>query len=327
MKTFRRSKSRPGFTLVELLVAMAMGLIVLTVMFTMFRTSQRSYTLQDYVAEMQQNLRVAMYSVTRDLRMAGCGVNLLNQLVPTVEVFDGENSTWKNLQGITATNSTTGPDQIDLFIGDIQSGEYDATIRENMPDASADLKVDTTANFQIGDMVIISNGINAALFVVSLPQPAALAIQHRPAISIFNPPAAFKNFPHGGGYAQGSRLYNFGNGRWVTYYIDTTDPDHPKLMADFHDTNPDVVVADNIEDMQFHYFMADGSDTDNPAGDEDNVRAIRVTFSARTDAVDRDAATVFRPVTIEDHVIGAVSPDGYRRRLLSTVIKVRNAGT
>jgi type IV pilus assembly protein PilW len=326
MKTFRRSKSRPGFTLVELLVAMTMGLIVLTVMFTMFRTSQRSYTLQDYVAEMQQNLRVAMSSVSRDLRMAGCGVNLLNQLIPTVEVYNDNVGGWSNLQGITATNSSTGPDRIELFIGDIQSGEYDATIREAMPDASAELKVDTVANFEEGDMVIISNGINAALFVVTQVQPGSLAIVHNSGLSDYNPPAAFKAFPHGGGYAQGSRLYNFGNGRWVTYYIDTTDPDHPKLVADTHDVAGVVTVAENIEDMQFHYFMADGSDTDNPSGDEDNVRAIRVTFSARTDAVDRDA-NVFRPVTIEDHVIGTVASDGYRRRLLSTVVKVRNAGT
>ena len=99
------------------------------------------------------------------------------------------------------------------------------------------------------------------------------------------------------------------------------------MVVNNHDSAGVQVVADNIEDMQFHYFMADGSETDNPAGAENNVRAIRATFSARTDALDRDAATVFRPVTIEDHVIGAVAPDGYRRRLLSTIIKVRNAGT
>ena len=327
MKTFRRSKSRPGFTLVELLVAMAMGLIVLTVMFTMFRTSQRSYTLQDYVAEMQQNLRVAMYSVSRDLRMAGCGVNLLNQLVPTVEVYNS--GAWNNLQGVTATNSTTGPDRIELFIGDIQSGEYDATITKAMPDASAILDVDTVANFEEGDWVIISNGVNAALFQVTHVSLASLDIQHNPGGDApYNPPAAFKAFPHGGGYTMGSRLYNFGNGRWVTYYIDTTDPDHPTLVADLHDpSGVPAVVAENIEDMQFHYFLADGTDTDNPSGDENNIRAIRVTFSARTDAQDMDAASVFNPLVVEDHDPGAVGNDGYRRRLLSTIIKVRNAGT
>jgi type IV pilus assembly protein PilW len=326
MKTYRRIQSRPGFTLVELLVAMSMGLIVLTVMFTMFRTSQRSYVLQDYVAEMQQNLRVAMYSVSRDLRMAGCGINILSNLVPTVEVYSDGEATWRNLQGITATNSTTGPDQIELFIGDIQSGEYDATITKAMPDASAELEVDTVANFKEKDCVIISNGINAALFVVTTVENAPAKLQHD-TTEILNPPAAFKAFPHGGGFFQGSRLYNFGNGRWVTYYIDTaTDTAHPRLMANLHDNNPAVVVAENIEDMQFHYFMADGSDTDNPAGNENDIRAIRVTFCSRTDAVDRDA-NVFRPVTIEDHNPGAVPPDGYRRRLLSTVIKVRNAGT
>ena len=77
----RKRKPKAGFTLIELLVALAIGSIVLTVMFTMFRSSNRSYITQDYVAEMQQNLRVAMLYVSRDVRMAGLGINLMTGLV------------------------------------------------------------------------------------------------------------------------------------------------------------------------------------------------------------------------------------------------------
>lgn len=61
-----------GFTLVELLVATAIGLIVLSAVYSTYTTQQRSYILQEQIATMQQNLRAAMYFMVREIRMAGC---------------------------------------------------------------------------------------------------------------------------------------------------------------------------------------------------------------------------------------------------------------
>ena len=239
-------------------------------------------------------------------------------------MFDG--AAWTLAQPITSYNSATGPDSIEVFYGDIESGEYDAAITQPMPDASAELNVDDTASFAVGDAVVITDGVTAALFVVSTVQAASLKLQHNPAESIFNPPAAFKAFPHAGGYGTGSRLFNFGAFRWVTYSIDrATDPLHPTLVADTHDGSPIQTIADNIEDLQFYYFL-DGTapDTNDPSGIEDKIKAIKISILARTDAQDRDQSNSFTPPDLEDHAVGAVAPDGYRRRLLSTTIRVRN---
>src|SRR4030042_1011886 len=61
-----------GFTLVEMLVAMAIGAIVMAAVYSTYSTQQRSYILQEQVAAMQQNIRASMYYITRDIRMAGC---------------------------------------------------------------------------------------------------------------------------------------------------------------------------------------------------------------------------------------------------------------
>jgi type IV pilus assembly protein PilW len=61
-----------GFTLVELLVAMAIGLVVLGGVYSLFNSQQKSYVLQEQVAAMQQNIRASMYFMTREIRMAGC---------------------------------------------------------------------------------------------------------------------------------------------------------------------------------------------------------------------------------------------------------------
>lgn len=67
----RSTTSGQGFTLVELLVAMAIGTIVLASIYGAYLVQQRHYIAQSQVAEMQQNIRAGMNLITRDIRMAG----------------------------------------------------------------------------------------------------------------------------------------------------------------------------------------------------------------------------------------------------------------
>lgn len=60
-----------GFTLVELVVAMAVTFIVAGAIFATFRAQQMAYITQREVVGMNQNLRSAAYFIARDLRMAG----------------------------------------------------------------------------------------------------------------------------------------------------------------------------------------------------------------------------------------------------------------
>ncbi|MEE9194165.1 MAG: prepilin-type N-terminal cleavage/methylation domain-containing protein [Thermodesulfobacteriota bacterium] len=60
-----------GFTLIEMMIAMAITLLVLSGVYEVFTSQQKAYNIQDQVAEMQQNARVAMDMMTREIRMAG----------------------------------------------------------------------------------------------------------------------------------------------------------------------------------------------------------------------------------------------------------------
>jgi prepilin-type N-terminal cleavage/methylation domain-containing protein len=62
-----------GLTLIELTVTLAISFIVVGAVYHAFTSQQKTYSIQDQVAEAQQNARVAMNILMRDLRMAGHG--------------------------------------------------------------------------------------------------------------------------------------------------------------------------------------------------------------------------------------------------------------
>ena len=63
--------SSSGFTLVELLVAMGIGMVVLAAVTTTFMAQAKFYNAQEQINEMQQNARGALDVITRELKMAG----------------------------------------------------------------------------------------------------------------------------------------------------------------------------------------------------------------------------------------------------------------
>jgi len=69
-----------GFTIVELIVAMAVSLLVIGAIGSTFLSQNKSYLAQEEVAAMQQNLRAAMFYMQREIRMAGC--NPFNNSIP-----------------------------------------------------------------------------------------------------------------------------------------------------------------------------------------------------------------------------------------------------
>jgi type IV pilus assembly protein PilW len=65
-------KSQKGFTLVELLVAMTISSVVMAGIYSAYYSQQKTQVVQEQMADMQQNLRAAMFYMEREIRMAGC---------------------------------------------------------------------------------------------------------------------------------------------------------------------------------------------------------------------------------------------------------------
>jgi type IV pilus assembly protein PilW len=60
-----------GFTLVELMVSMGIGMVIIAAVTTTFMSQTRIYNAQEQINEMQQNARGALDIISRELKMAG----------------------------------------------------------------------------------------------------------------------------------------------------------------------------------------------------------------------------------------------------------------
>ena len=70
----RKPKSQRGFSLLELLVASSVGLSVILVGASLFKTGMDATVRVTQRAETQQNMRAAMEMITKDISLAGAGL-------------------------------------------------------------------------------------------------------------------------------------------------------------------------------------------------------------------------------------------------------------
>ncbi len=79
----QKQNAAVGFTLMELLVSMAVGLILIGAVASLFRTGMNSALLLMQRAETQQNMRAAVDLMVQDISMAGAGLPTGGIQLPT----------------------------------------------------------------------------------------------------------------------------------------------------------------------------------------------------------------------------------------------------
>jgi len=312
-----------GFTLVEVMTAMVILGIVATAAYATFQFQHASFTVQNRVAEAQQNLRSTLEIMSRDIRMAGYGIPLAVNLPPGL-LPTGDNT----IRNIRPLNRTTGADEIYiLYMDDMDSSLPPTTAPAGMGIYANSLTVASVSGFSKGDLVLVSDGINADMFEVTQPPSApTLNFDVGGSANLYNSLGSHNPFP---GYAAGDTTIS--KARFVRYFIDdVTDPDHPTLMLD-RITGESQPLADDIEDMQIQYgldtdgdFVVDSLVNSPTAAQIPQVKQVRLFLSARTRMLEKGWQDA-RPA-LADRAAG--STDSYRRRAIQNgiVIDLRNPG-
>ena len=169
--------SDQGFTMVELLVAMVVSLLALAAIYSTFLSQHRSYQVQNETADMQQNIRTAMYFMQREIRMAGSdpfntgnfGITAAN---PTSITFteDISNGGTGAPDGVLNGNETITYNFADSD-GDLVNDELDRinqTVAQNI-DAEDGVRNGQTIRCCTVPLIIMSTGTSRALRFLAQP--------------------------------------------------------------------------------------------------------------------------------------------------------------
>lgn len=177
-------KRQNGFNLVELMIALALGLIVVLGASNVFLSSKESYRTNAALSDIQENSRIAFEMLARDLRQArltGCGNEgaVTNNIVDNTDDdnwfadfanrgligFDGANADNNPIltTGTASSNHVAGTDNITL----IGAGNVSYSLKSNYV-ASDGLDI-TEANpeLSLGDIVVICDPSQADISQIS----------------------------------------------------------------------------------------------------------------------------------------------------------------
>lgn len=188
--SLRRVPRQAGFSLVELMVSLVLGLIVVGAALTVFIANGQTFRITEGVGRLQESSRIAFELMARDLREAGG--NACERDLPVANVLNGANTDWWNgwatpvtgygpataMTGIafgTAAGERVNGTEAYEIRSAISSG---LTVSDHQPD-SANFKVNKTDHgLASGDIVMVCDFAQAAILQVTNANPNNVTIVH-----------------------------------------------------------------------------------------------------------------------------------------------------
>ncbi|MEE4353304.1 MAG: prepilin-type N-terminal cleavage/methylation domain-containing protein [Desulfatiglans sp.] len=324
MMNNKRLKNHQGFTMVELVVAVALSGVVMAGTYMAYQSQHRSYRTQVEVSAMQHNVRIAHMVIERDVRMAGSQVDPSEAFeIGTINMDMNGDGDLDDTEDTIDTNNDPNHGGADAVFVRYSEGGVPIT---DYNGAAKNVWFCTPSGIEDGDVLLLisADGSQYRTIEATAISETGVAtaecpggqdrVNFSPGLSPINSPLGLSQ-DYIGGMAFKSIQH--------CYFINTDcdgdgDTEDPCLMMTENFTNPQIVV-EGIEDLQIVYTMDDDSETTAPANIED-IRGVRITTLART-TKQFPSFSGRRPL-IEDHPAGG--PDRFRRKPLAGSVKVRN---
>ena len=204
-KTVSRLRAAPvppqtmrGLSMIELMIALLLGLLVAAGAGTIFLSNKRAYGATESLGRVQENARVGFELMARDIREAGA--SLCGNDVQVANILNDQTSPWwlswgEGVHGYTgaltdpminparpyATSNTQaagrvpGTDALDMK----GMADLGILVSTKMPTASADIDVNSTTGINNNDVLMICDGSQMTIFQVT-QTPAGLKVQKNP---------------------------------------------------------------------------------------------------------------------------------------------------
>lgn len=350
-----RHRRNSGFTLVELMVAIAISLLLTAAIGGVFLSSKSSFRYQDALSRVQENARFAMEKISRDIRMAGYnGCGSISAVANVVT--GGTGSLWLDLttpvmgyEGGVSTFPTefsgavAGTDAI-ILKGVDPSTEL-AVINHNATSAQINTNKHT---IPAGEILIITDCSHTAIFQMTGPATAnPNNVVHNTGNAVspgnctknlrkscpdsptlppytFNPGASLLRMYANGYYIRPSATQvngvSVGNSLWMRFITGQTTG-----------VPGDVELINGVEDMQIEY----GVDTDADLSANKYVKAdaittadwakvvsVKVSLLLATPATDNNLSSKSQTYTYNG--VTPTATDNRVRHVYTSIINLRN---
>lgn len=316
-------RSMQGLTLIELMIAMLIGLLVLGAAIAIFASNQQAYRTNENVGRMQETARTAFELMAMDIREAGG--NACSRALPTANVLNSATSNWYSnwntpIQGFedntafsgaafgTSTGSRVeGSDAITIM----STGSQGVTVTSSTPSA-AELQLNTSNHgLKTGDLAIVCDSRQSAVFQVSSADTGSNAtVMHD--ISSGTPGSCTRGLGLPMNCAAGVD-YAFGPNSTIAklhataWFIGVNSRGGRSLYEMSPPSGAAIPVAseivDGVSDMQITYLASGASQyaTASTIGNWEEVTAVRVQLTITTpELVGTDGKALSREVS---HVV------------------------
>lgn len=327
---------RRGFSLTELLVALVVSAVLVVGVAGGYVVQKGTYEDEASLRDLQMNGRIALDQIARIVRNAGlgCRENFPPHGTDTVQ------GAFRTVSRVfTVQNRTNGPDSLTVATG-----------------LASRARIQTTAegtSVQVSSVDGFDLGTGRYIFIAPWENNR---FQEILAISGLNVTVSSPRSVFAGDKVFRVNVYTITldqRGRTTLLDVDgdgsTDDNDNdgiPHLCmfdntADLADESS-AAVAEGIEDLQFRYgwdtdedgIISDGEYVDDPAGNEERIRAVRVFLLVRSLRPDRHFTDANGRYTIADRTIDLDTNDAngidsdfdhrYRRQLFVETVMIRN---
>lgn len=342
MKQFLRPKGKgqAGVTLIELMIAMVLGLLLILGLSNVYLAQRQSFRVNDNLARMQDNARIAFELMARELREAGgnpCGTSRVANVVNGsggshwldwsrggIQGYEGNVS----MPGVVTGNGTgqrvAGTDAVTIRTASLNTG---VIITDHNPPTSAQFKVNTGAHgFEVNAILMACDYRQAAIFQMTGPSSPNETIVHNDG----NVPTGPGNCSKGLGFPTDcsstlGNLYEFKSNGFLSrltvtnWYIGNNARGGRSLFR-IENAGAPQEVAEGVMDLQMEYLTRVGT---SPASSYANATLIG---SWANDAVSPVIAVRIAMDLESLEAVGtdAANPNTVLRRQLIHVVSLRH---
>jgi type IV pilus assembly protein PilW len=350
-----KSKSRQlGLTLIELMIALVLGLLLVAAATQVFLSNKQTYRVTEAHSRLQDNARFATEIISRDIRAAGYSgcraienINVNTIANAPIPATISENTV---ITGINAETAATWNSAVSGLLGTVVGGTDILTLQRasscgaslvgNVGSSNGNVQVFTpnTCNLQANDVLMISDCEDAHIFRatnvssgVSI-QTVAHANSHNQANHFCK---NYASLPHAGACSTGdAKLYGYDSELLkfssTTYFIRLGSGGTPALWSYEDGSATAQELVEGVENLQVLYGVDDNNDdivdryadakVINDAGAWNLVVNAQISLLMAT--IEQNLTTEPQSVTF-DGVVNS-GADGRIRRIITTTIGIRN---